>query len=174
MAQRKREVSALQIMDKARKACDPPSWYQLARELKTDSQTIAKWRSRGGAFDNDAAYLMAGLLGITFEQVVAIREASREKNEERKSRWIQRLKKTGASLLTVGISLTPSLYPNGDASATAPRPNSSQSINGSGIPNDEPPRPALYLSTNYATRRLRRLLRQIAHLWRGFALAPQA
>jgi len=91
MRAKMKKQTALGLMEAAKEACTPPSWYQLARELHTTPSVIVKWRSRDGAFDDEAAWLMAGLLKMDMGQVIAIREASREKNEQRRARWVQRL-----------------------------------------------------------------------------------
>ena len=105
-------MDALKLLDKARAACDPPSWYQLARELHVTQDRIITWQKRGGAFTEDAAWEIARLTGLTFAQVIAVREAAREKNEGRRARWKARLRKGAQALAFAAVPLQPFPYAN--------------------------------------------------------------
>lgn len=161
----RKEASALQVMERAREACEPPSWYQLAKRLGVSTATIKQWRDRDGAFDDEAAWNIAEILNEDPARIIAIREAAREKNAERRERWKMRLKRIGGALCLVMIDST--LYPslsaeNWDSSlSTNSKPSWQSEAEKKGATNEAAERLRVNLSTNYA-----QVVAWLKQLWR--------
>lgn len=161
---------ALELLERARQACNPPTWYQLALQLNTSTQLIATWRKRNGAFDDDSAWGIAELLQLDPAHVIAIREEAREKNEWRKARWTARVKRMGGTLL---VALAPWLHspsqgdgclPISQASSCSPYSRKRKTTR---TPNSVPELPAITI--------MRRSLGRLGEWWRvRFARFPAA
>lgn len=77
----------IQLLDKARDLCSPPTDYQLAKVLGLSRQTISRCRNHGGTLDNKAVRDLARFLEQPFETVLALVELDREKDPQRRSYW---------------------------------------------------------------------------------------
>lgn len=161
---------ALALLDRARQACKPPTWYQLALQLNTTPQVIVRWRNRGGAFDEDAAWGIAELLHLDPAHVIAIREEARERNEWRKARWTKRLKRFGGTLLIALASLPQFHWQSDEYSPISRLPNwspYSRKRKTTRTANSVPELPAITI--------MRRSLGRLGEWWRvRFARFPAA
>lgn len=161
---------ALELLERARQACNPPTWYQLALQLNTSTQLLATWRKRNGAFDDDTAWGIAELLQLDPAHVIAIREEAREKNEWRKSRWKARLKRYGGALM-IALAFWPASHSRDDESWPISLANSSSPYSRkrrtTRTPNSAHDLPAITI--------MRRALSRLGQLWRTrFARFPVA
>ena len=119
MSRKRKNETPLDLLEAARAACEPPSWYQLARRFKVSTAVIATWRKRGGTYDDEAACDIATMLGMNLSDVIAIREVEHARSEEKRRRWRARLGR--AAMMLYSALLAACLWHSGDASATSPR-----------------------------------------------------
>jgi hypothetical protein len=151
------------LLDLAREACDPPTWYRLAKELQATSAELATWRRRGGAYDDEAACEIARLLKMPLVQVIAIREAARTNNEAKRARWKERIRRVA---LMYASALLACLW-SGEESSLISRAHASWSS--TNATNDH----VANVTNIQIMRQLRRFLEWCERFTRrGFALAP--
>ncbi len=102
-------MKPLTLLEMARKTCQPPTWYRLARTLDVSDQVLSTWRRRGGTYDDEAACELAKMLGKSLEEVLAIREAEHAKSETKRRRWRVRL--SHFALVTMLVGTDSELFP---------------------------------------------------------------
>ncbi len=148
-------TDAVQMLEAAREKCDPPTWYELAKRCGTHSGIVHSWRKREGAFTNEAAFVIADLLEMDPAEVIAIREVSREKDSDRRNRWMERLGKRVA--MVSGILISSLTYPSHTEGSSLTSHRTSYS-----------PRTTISQVNNYVSR-LRRALQRLAQVLDGHA-----
>jgi hypothetical protein len=157
-------TTPLDLMEAARLACDPPTWYRLSKEIGTTPQDISRWRARDGAYDDEAACELARILGMDLEQVIAIREAHRATGEEKRARWRARLTRYAVWL----IASASYLFANDERSVISQAQAYSENSRATTTPNN-----MLKLTRVQIMRLSRRIRQWLKSTRRTFALAPQ-
>ena len=79
------------LLDRAKRLCEPPTDYQLAKRLGISAQRLSNWRRREQTPDNEGAWKIAEILGPPIPEVIAYIEEDRAKTPEERERWTARL-----------------------------------------------------------------------------------
>ena len=108
MNETKRNVTAL--LERARKLCDPPTWYQLAKRTGIADTTISRCMRRGGTLGDINAYKLAEILGMDAKDVMAYMAEDRAQDERTKEFWRHQLPRLLPSFaIAVAASLSAQL-----------------------------------------------------------------
>lgn len=93
------------LLDRARKMCEPQTWYQVGKRTGIAHSTISRCMKRGGTLDNEGAERLADLIGIDPLTIIRYMEADRAKSENQRAFWEARLPRILAAipLALVGI-----------------------------------------------------------------------
>lgn len=77
------------LLDAAKVASGCETDYQFAKKHKLHLQTVSGWRTGKRTFDDDAAAMIAEILGREPGEVMALCAAERAKTEAGRSRWLR-------------------------------------------------------------------------------------
>lgn len=101
----KRNVELL--LERARKLCDPPTWYQLAKRTGIAETTISRCRRRGGTLGDINAWKLAKILGMHAQDVIAYMAEDRAQDAPTREYWRQQLPRLlpSIAIATAGITL---------------------------------------------------------------------
>lgn len=90
--------TTIELLDAAKRATECETDYQLAKKFGLTLATVSRWRTGKGTFDDDHAALIAGILGRSEEEVMALCQAERAKDTTNRMRWLR-----AASLLAAAV-----------------------------------------------------------------------
>jgi hypothetical protein len=81
------ETNTQALLERARKLCEPPTDYRLAKTVGLSHTTISNCRLHGGTLDNAGTFRLAKFLGQNFQDVLALIELDRAKTEKQRAFW---------------------------------------------------------------------------------------
>lgn len=81
--------TTIQLLDAAKKAAGIESDYAFGKKFGFSVQTISGWRQGHRHFNDDAAEIIAELLGKEPGEVMAICQAERAKTPKSRTRWLR-------------------------------------------------------------------------------------
>lgn len=90
------------LLERARKCCEPQTWYQLAKRTGIAEATISRVMNHGGTLDNANAFQLADFLGMNRAEVIIYIENDRPHPPKKKAFWERELPRV---LPTVGFAL---------------------------------------------------------------------
>lgn len=135
------------LLDRARDLCSPPTDYQLAKKLGVSPQRVSNWRRQDSAPDNEAAWKLAHMLGMTLGDVIAYIEEDKAKTPEKRAWWTAQLPRL-LSALAIAIAVSSNAI-GGELSAE-------RSLSKAGTIS-----PAIYYA-KYISRLARQIMRHLA------------
>lgn len=77
----------LKLLDKARRRCEPPTWYKLAQELHVTPQRMSNWTRGKHRPDIDACYRLADFLRVDRGEVMAVILAEQYHGRPQREFW---------------------------------------------------------------------------------------
>ena len=86
-----KSVNTRALLERARKLCDPPTWYQLAKRTGIAQQTISRCIAQGKTLGDINAYKLAQLLEMDVKDVMAYMAEDRAQDENTKMFWSHQL-----------------------------------------------------------------------------------
>lgn len=98
--------NTIALLERARKLCDPPTWYQLAKRTGINEATISRCRVHAKTLNNTNAYKLAHVLQMDPKDVMAYMEEDRAKDETTRAFWSHQLPRLVPSIaIAVATSL---------------------------------------------------------------------
>ena len=97
--------NTLALLERARKLCDPPTWYQLGKRTGIKEQTISRCRLHGKTLGDINAYKLAKLLQMDTKDVMAYMAEDRAQDEITKSFWTDQLPRLLPSIAIAATAL---------------------------------------------------------------------
>ena len=95
------------LLERARKLCNPPTWYQLSKRTGIKQQTLSRCMKHGKTLDDRNAIRLATLLGMLPIEVIGYMQEDRAPSEEIKTFWTNQLPRLVPSIaIAVTASLT--------------------------------------------------------------------
>lgn len=87
----RRKTNTVALLDRARKMCDPPTWYQLAKRTGIKATTMSRCRLHGKTLGDINAWKLAQLIGMDAKDVMAYMAEDRAQDEKTKTFWERQL-----------------------------------------------------------------------------------
>lgn len=121
----RRKSNTIALLDRARKMCDPPTWYRLSKMTGIKHATISRVRVHGKTLGDINAWKLAKFLGMDAKDVMAYGAEDRAQDDKTRGFWEQqlpRLLSTVAIALALGSSANggPLTVEKGSASGSSP------------------------------------------------------
>jgi hypothetical protein len=87
----RRKTNTVALLERARKMCEPPTWYQLAKRTSIAEGTISRCRVHGKTLGDINAWKLAQLIGMDAKDVMAYMAEDRAQDEKTKTFWEHQL-----------------------------------------------------------------------------------
>lgn len=83
--------NTLALLERARKMCDPPTWYQLSKRTGIKEATISRIRLHGKTLGDINAWKLASFLRIDAKDVMAYGAEDRAQDKQTREFWERQL-----------------------------------------------------------------------------------
>jgi hypothetical protein len=87
----RRKTNTVALLERARKMCDPPTWYQLAKRTGIKATTMSRCRLHGKTLGDINAWKLAQLIGMDAKDVMAYMAEDRAQDQKTKTFWEHQL-----------------------------------------------------------------------------------
>lgn len=127
----RRQTNTVALLERARGMCDPPTWYQLAKQTGIKETTISRCRLHDKTLGDINAWKLAKFLGMDAKDVMAYMAEDRAQDQQTREFWERQLPRVlpaiaialvlssstakgaliaGGSIMANATSVTPAIY----------------------------------------------------------------